>query len=137
MQAGRLRHRLILQSKAETRDSYGATLITWDTEATVWGAIEPLSGKEYFAQQEVQSESKVRIVIRYYSGVLPSWRVSNGGLYYDIVDVLNHDMRNQQLTLMCRQGVSETGADTPTGYLLLEDGFQLLLESTGSLLLES
>ena len=136
MQAGRLRHRLILQSKAETRDSYGATLITWDTVATVWGAIEPLSGKEYFAQQEVQSESKVRIVLRYYSGVLPSWRVSHGGLYYDIEDVLNHDTRNRQLTLMCRQGVSETGSDTPAGYLLLEDGFQLLLESTGSLLLE-
>jgi len=135
MQAGRLRHRLILQSKAETRDSYGATLITWDTVATVWGAIEPLSGKEYFAQQEVQSESKVRIVIRYYSGVLPSWRVSHGGLYYDIEDVLNHDTRNRQLTLMCRQGVSETGAAT-SSYLLLEDGFQLLLESTGSLLLE-
>ena len=136
MQAGRLRHRLILQSKAETRDSYGATLITWDTVTTVWGAIEPLSGKEYFAQQEVQSESKVRIVIRYYSGVLPSWRVSHGGLYYDIEDVLNHDTRNRQLTLMCRQGVSETGSDTPAGYLLLQDGFQLLLESTGSLLLE-
>ena len=112
MRSGRLRHRLILQSKAETRDSYGATLITWDTEATVWGAIEPLSGKEYFSQQSVQAEAQVRIVIRYYSGVLPSWRVSNGGLYYDIVDVLNHDMRNQQLTLMCRQGVSETGADS-------------------------
>jgi len=137
MQAGRLRHRLILQSKAETRDSYGATLITWDTVATVWGAIEPLSGKEYFAQQEVQSESKVRIVIRYYSGVLPSWRVSHGGLYYDIEDVLNHDTRNRQLTLMCRQGVSETGADTPTGGLLLEDGFFLLLETGDNLLLES
>ena len=137
MRSGRLRHRLILQSKAETRDSYGATLITWDTVATVWGAIEPLSGKEYFAQQEVQSESKVRIVIRYYSGVLPSWRVSHGGLYYDIEDVLNHDTRNRQLTLMCRQGVSETGADTPTGGLLLEDGFFLLLETGDNLLLES
>jgi len=137
MQAGRLRKRLILQSKEETRDSYGAALITWTTEGTVWGAIEPLSGKEYFSQQAVQAEAQVRIVIRYYSGVLPSWRVSHGGLYYDILDVLNHDTRNRQLTLMCRQGVSETGADTPTGALLLEDGFYLLLESGDKLLLES
>ena len=107
MRAGRLRHRLVLQSKTETRDAHGAAIIGWTTEATVYGAIEPLSGKEYFSQQEVQSESKVRIVIRYNSSIDTTWRVSHGGLFYDIEDVLNHDTRNRQITLMCRQGVSE------------------------------
>ena len=109
-----LSQRLILQSKATdttspqaARDAYGSETVSWNTEATVWGAIEPLSGKEYFGQDSVQSEAKVRIVIRYYSGVLASWRVSHAGLYYDIEDVLNHDTRDRQITLMCRQGVSE------------------------------
>ena len=137
IRAGRLRHRLTLQSKAETRDAYGAAIITWTDEATVWGAIEPLSGKEYFSQSTVQAEAKVRIVIRFYSGVSNSWRVKNDGLYYDIKDVLNENSRDRMMVLMTSEGVTEdTGSDTAS-YLLLEDGFQLLLESTGSLLLES
>ena len=137
MRAGRLRQRLTLQSKSETRDAYGAAIISWSDEATLWGAIEPLSGKEYLAQDSIQSEAKVRIVIRYYSGVATSWRVKHDGLYYDIKDVLDLDTRHRQMTLMTSKGVTEdTGSDT-ANYLLLEDGFQLLLESSGSLLLES
>jgi SPP1 family predicted phage head-tail adaptor len=134
MRSGRLRHRLLLQSKVVTRDSYGAAIITWADQATVWGAIEPLSGTEYFSQAQVQDEAKVRIVIRFYDGVDTTWRVKHDNKYYDLVDVLNHDEKDRMLTLMCRQGVSEI---TEGGYLLLEDGFQLLLESTGSLLLET
>ena len=137
MRAGRLRQRVILQSKTEARDAYGAAIISWSDESVVWGAIEPLSGKEYLAQDSIQSEAKVRIVIRYYSGVATTWRVKHGGLFYDIKDVMNLDTRNRQMTLMCSEGVTEdTGSDV-SNYLLLEDGFQLLLESSGSLLLES
>ena len=135
MRAGRLKKRLILQSKAETRDSYGSTLITWTTEATVWGSLLPLRGQEMFAQQQIKPQTAVRAIIRYYSRVDSTWRISHGGKFYDIETVINENKRNRTLTLMCRQGVSETGAAT-SSYLLLEDGFQLLLESTGSLLLE-
>lgn len=134
MRSGRLRHRLLLQSKVVTRDSYGAAIITWADQATVWGAIEPLSGAEYFSQAQVQDEAKVRIVIRFYDGVDTTWRVKHDNKYYDLVDVLDHDEKHKMLTLMTRQGVSEI---TEGGYLLLEDGFNLLLESTGSLLLEN
>ena len=134
MRAGRLRHRLLLQSKIETQDSYGAAIITWTDEATVWGAIEPLSGQEYFSQAQVQAEAKVKMTIRYYDGITTEWRIRNENKYYDIVDVLDHNEIHRMLTIMCRQGVSEISEG---GYLLLEDGFQLLLESTGSLLLEN
>lgn len=121
MRSGRLRHRLVLQSKVHTQDAYGDAVVSWSIEATVWGAIEPLSGKEYFSQQQVQAEAKVRIVIRHYSGIDTTWRVSHGGLYYDIEDVLNHDTRNRMITLMCREGVSEDvgdSADSDTNYVV-------------------
>ena len=135
MRAGRLRHRLVLQSKTYTRDSYGAALVSWTTEATVWGAIEPLTARELFAQQQIQPEAQVRIVIRYYSGLDSSWRVSHGGLYYNIVEVINRDLRNAEVTLLCRQGVSEDAA-TGDSFLLLESGDYLLLESGDKLILE-
>lgn len=136
MRAGRLRHRLTLQSKTYTANAYGEQVVTWSDEATVWGAIEPLSGREYFAQSQIQAEATVRIVIRYYSTIDETWRVKHGGLYYNIVDVLNHDLRNRMMTLMCRQGVSDDQADAGASYLLLETGDKLLLESGDGLLLE-
>jgi len=111
MRSGRLRHRLILQSRSESRDTYGGAVTTWSTEATVWGAIEPLSGREYFANQQTQSEARVRVVIRYQSSIDETWRVKHGGKYYEIVDVLNHDERNRMMTLMCLQGVKSDESD--------------------------
>jgi len=113
MRAGRLRHRLVLQSKSEARDSYGGTTITWSTEATVWGGIEPLTGKELFAQQQIQSESSVRIVLRSYSGLVEAWRVVNGGEVYAIDSVINDDESAHFTTLMCLAGIKEAG-DLPT-----------------------
>lgn len=107
MRSGRLRHRLTLQSKTTTQDAYGAAVVSWVDQGTVWGAIEPLSGKEYFAQEQVQSEARVRIVMRYKSGINTTWRVKHDGLYYDIEEVINHDLRNRMITIMARQGVSE------------------------------
>ena len=136
MRAGRLRHRLVLQSKTYTANAYGEQVVTWSDETTVWGAIEPLSGKEFFAQAEIQSEARVRIVIRYNASIDTTWRVKSGGLYYDIVEVINHDMCDRMITIMAREGVSDDQADAGESILLLETGDQLLLESSGSLLLE-
>ena len=136
IRAGRLRHRLVLQSKTYTRDSYGAAIVGWTTEATVWGSLEPLTARELFAQQQIQPEARVRVVLRYYSGLDASWRITHGGLYYDIVEVINKDMRNAMLTLLCREGVSEDVGATGSSFLLLESGDYLLLESGDKLILE-
>ena len=110
MRSGRLRHRLILQNKVETRDAYGAATITWATQTTVWGAIEPLSGTEYQSQAQIEAEAKVRIVMRYYSGINETWRVVNDNRAYSILSVINHDDRNRMLTLMCLQGVKDAAS---------------------------
>ena len=140
MRSGRLRHRLKLQSKSYTRDAYGASIAGWTTQRTVWGAVEPLSGKEYFSQGAVQAEASVRIVIRFPTGlsVDESWRVGHGSTYYDVVDALNHNEVDRMLTLMCREGVSEdTGAVYGEDALLIEIGDYLLLEGGDKLLLEA
>jgi len=139
MRSGRLRHRLQIQTRDnDTRNAYGESVPGWSTVTTVWGSIEPLSGKEWLAQQELQSEISVRIVIRYYAGIdATTHRVKNDGLYYDIVSVINHESRDRMLTLMCRQGVSDDTGTEASDALLLESGSYLLLESGDNLLLES
>jgi len=109
MRSGRLRHRLVLQSPTSTRDSYGASVPGFETQATVWGGIEPLTGREYFSQNSVQSEAGVRIVLRPYTGLDETWRIVNGGEVYSVVSVLDDDEIKNFTTLMCLAGVKDTG----------------------------
>ena len=113
MRAGRLRNRLVLQSKTETRGAAGGVSTTWTTQATVWGGIHPISGKEYTAIQQTQNEATVKIVMRYQSSIDETWRVVNGGRAYAIESIINENDRDRMMTLMCLQGVKEA-ADLPT-----------------------
>lgn len=105
MRAGRLRHRLELQQAETVQDEFGQPIKTWVTRKTVWGAIEPLSGKEYFSQSAMQNEAKVRIVIRSHPDIDSDWRILARGKTYAIESVLNLDERDRQMTIMCLEGV--------------------------------
>lgn len=47
MEAGKLRDRIELQRASVAIDSHGDQVKTWATLATVWGSVEPLSGREF------------------------------------------------------------------------------------------
>lgn len=102
---GKLRHRVALQSPTTTRSSTGAALVAYSTTATVWAAVEPLSGREYLASSQTQNEVTTRIVIRYYSGVAPSWRVVFGSKTYTVEAVINDDERDRHMQLMCKEAL--------------------------------
>jgi SPP1 family predicted phage head-tail adaptor len=112
MQAGRLRHRIALQRKtagSPQRTGSGAPDAAWTTVATVSASIEPLRGKEFTDSLAVQSSVSVRIRIRYSSeiaGVDASWRALHGSTVYSIEAVINPDVRNAELQLMCSQGAN-------------------------------
>lgn len=100
MRAGRLRHKLTIQTATRTQDGYGDPIQTWSTFASVWGSWEPLSGSELNIAQEQNSETSVRIIIRYLSGVTPKMRVALGSQTAEIVSVANKDGRNIEMELM-------------------------------------
>jgi len=75
MRAGRLRHRLQIQSLAYARNNEGGNTPTWSTVATVWGSIEPLSGRELTEAQQVNTRASVRIRMRKYAGLTTEHRI--------------------------------------------------------------
>ena len=109
MRSGRLRNRLILQSKTETQSNTGGVTIGWSTQDTVWGGIEPLSGKEILALKQVQNESSVRIVMRYQPNIDETWRIVNDGRSFSIVSMTNENDRDRKLEILCLQGAKEEG----------------------------
>jgi SPP1 family predicted phage head-tail adaptor len=97
------RHRITLQELVTGQDEAGQPVQEWQDVATVWGAVEPLRGREYFAAQQVQSEVTTRIRIRYRSGVRPDMRVLYDGRLYNINAVIDPEERHMELQLMCKE----------------------------------
>jgi len=104
IRAGRLRHRLELQTKTETRTSTGDVSMAWTTNSTVRGAIEPLTGREFVAASQTQNEVPVKILIRYHSTISDTWRILNNGLVYSILSIVNVDSKNKEMEIFCSQG---------------------------------
>ncbi len=108
MRAGDLNKRLVISQAvagSPAVDEFGAPNMTWEELDTVWAAIEPLSGREFFAQQQVQSEITVRIRIRYRNDVLSGMKAEYGSKTYVIQNVIDKEEQHQELQLMCSEGV--------------------------------
>ena len=103
MNPGRLNRRIILQRQDVSRDVVGQAKPVWTDVATVWAAVLPLRGREYFESARVNSEITVRVVIRYRADVKPSWRVKHGADAYDIIEIINPADGKRELQLMCKR----------------------------------
>jgi len=104
--ARRLRREIIIQQQVTTRDTHGQATQSWTTFATVQGAVEPLQGREFFAADQTNAETSVRIRIRYLSGITQAMRVSFNSKLYNIEAIINPQEKDRELQLMCSEGVN-------------------------------
>ena len=66
MNAGKLPHRIRIESSTETQDQKtGHITNEWSEFATVWGKLEPLSTKDILQAQAINSTMSARCKIRY------------------------------------------------------------------------
>jgi SPP1 family predicted phage head-tail adaptor len=67
MRAGDLRHRITIQSVADTQNSYGEGIPSYTDLITVWAQISPLSGKELDLtnSKTLTAIASHKIIIRY------------------------------------------------------------------------
>lgn len=107
MRAGKLRHRITLQSPAVTRDEFGAEVQTWADERTVWAQVEPLSGREYLEARATTQEITHRIRTRYQpdKALHPTWRVKWGARVFLIESVQNRMERGEEWIVMARENL--------------------------------
>lgn len=106
MEAGNLRHRIIIQQRTDTQNGYGEPIPAWSTFATVWAAVEPIMGREQFAVQQLQSAVSVRVRIRYQAGITPLMRVRWADKevirLMDIESIQEVRTQRRELILMCK-----------------------------------
>lgn len=111
LDAGKLRHRVLIQSRAENRDPVtGAIQYVWSTitNGVVWAAIEPLSTREFVAAAAVQSKVSARIIMRYRTDVTSAMRIVHNGVVYSIEGPPLRDKESglEYMTLAVSQGVN-------------------------------
>jgi SPP1 family predicted phage head-tail adaptor len=78
----------------------------WATVATVRAAIWPTSAKEQKEAAAPVMTMTHQIRIRYYSGLLASYRVKFGTRYFSIVSIVDREERHVQMDLLCREVVA-------------------------------
>lgn len=102
--AGRLRHRITLQSKSVTRDAMGGEIITWIDQATLWAEVKPLSGRALYAAQQAQSEVTAAITLRHRRDIATDWRVQHESDVYTIHAIIPN-LDGTTLNLQCSKGL--------------------------------
>lgn len=107
MQAGQLKHVIDIQVALNSRDGYGASTQEWITFLNrIRALVEPLSGKEFFAAQQVNAEITHSIKIRYRTGIKPAMQVKFGVRYFDIKSVIDIKEERREMYLMCVEVIS-------------------------------
>lgn len=104
MNIGKMRHRITIEQKTRVPDGAGGYTESWLPFAAVWAAVDPISGKEYFEAQQIQSAVTHKIRIRYRSGIIPSMRVNFKGRIFAMTSPpINWEERNRDMLLMCSE----------------------------------
>ncbi len=65
MRAGRLKHRVIIESPADARDERGGVTKVWQTVGEVWAAVEPIRARERLTASQVVGDTTHKITLRY------------------------------------------------------------------------
>jgi SPP1 family predicted phage head-tail adaptor len=110
MRAGKLRKRVVIQSKTPAQAADGQPVYTWGTYATVWASIEPATGREYLESTTQAQAVMHKVTIRYRDGITPEMRLAftdreSSTRYFDIEAVLEPEIYGKELQLMCREMV--------------------------------
>ena len=102
MRAGALDQRVTIERLMVTLDEYGGAVEAWAALQTVWAAVEPLNGREYFAANTIIAEVTTRIRMRYRADLTQVDRINHDGTLYNITSIINPRSGDSELVLMCR-----------------------------------
>jgi len=105
MRAGRLRHRVGIQSQTTSLDVYGEDTGSWVTGATVWASVEPISGNERIQSNAMEATTTHRVRMRGGATVTTDNRLLFGSRVLEIESIADMGERGISKELLCREAV--------------------------------
>jgi SPP1 family predicted phage head-tail adaptor len=104
--AGSLKHRIVVEQSARESDEMGGSTLTWSTFATLWASITPMKAGEVFWAKHLEHRVTHKIMIRYYEGITAAMRISFDSRYFHVKAVRNIDEKNEWMELVAEEGVA-------------------------------
>lgn len=86
----------------ETND-YGEVIDQWDDITTTRAAIYPISGKEFFSAEKINSKVTHKVNVRYLPNITTDMRVKFGERFFHIESAINFQEKNCILQLLCKE----------------------------------
>lgn len=111
MQAGRNRHRVIVQNAVTSRSPSGQPKEEWrDGDNPVWAEVKGISGRELVASGAETAEATIRVWVRYRADITAASRlkVLTGPYKGQTLEVTGPpipDAKSTRLEILCKQGV--------------------------------
>lgn len=104
IQAGKLNKRVTLRMPTDSRDAtYGSVTQSWADVATVWAAIEPMTGREYNAAQMRADDTSVKVTMRKRDDFGVKGRVVYGSRVFEPVSVVDPLERGESMVCVCKE----------------------------------
>lgn len=104
---GKMRHRIEFEEYIGEPDGYGDPQLliddNWGCVATVWAAINPISGREFYAAEQSQSEVTHKVICRYRAGLRNDMRIKYGDRVFKILSIINWEERCESLLIMAKE----------------------------------
>ena len=103
---GELRHKIIFQklnTDGDNQNGYGEPIEIWDDILITRAGIYPLSGKEFYSAETVNSEVTHKVNIRYAKGLSPDMRIKFGDRLFFIISIINFQEKNVELQILCKE----------------------------------
>ena len=109
--AGRMRDRSTFQIYNGATDSHGDIRDdldeNWTDVATVWAAIDPVSGKEFYAAEQSESEVTHKIRCRYFPWLKAElrirYRAKDTVRIFHIVSIIDWQNRHENVLIMAKE----------------------------------
>lgn len=110
MQAGRMRYRLTFERPVRIKNESGEVIVdSWVEVFTVWGSLEPITGREYLSASEFRSGVTTRARIRWRDDLDTTLRMVHQGTVYNIDAILPTQGLHKEAQIMCGSGVINEG----------------------------
>jgi SPP1 family predicted phage head-tail adaptor len=106
LRAGRLRHRVTIESATEAQDAFGEPIPTWGVLATLSAEKLDLSGRELFQAQQVNAKVSTQFTIRHRSDVTAKMRIKHASIYYDIESYSDPTGLKEELILLASRSAN-------------------------------
>jgi len=100
---GELNQRAALQAKVLTPDGGGGYSESWQSFASVWVAVAPISGNDAPGADALQSRVRHRIVLRRRNDLAAGQRVVVGARRFKVQALLDEGPQAATMTLLCEE----------------------------------